>query len=223
MSSNGGALREVMHGTIFDGRVEVSKVGGRRHVFGIGARDKLRGEILVFDGAVWVAEVDEKDRISVRKASSSDKAVFLAIARVPQWVAVRIDHDIPADQFDRFIEQAVKRHGLGMVETVPFTIEGSFAELKLHVLNGECPFAEVKSKVPGAGPPHRETLGAVQGKMVGFYAEDGAGRITHHSTRTHVHVLAKKGKQNVLGHVDETMIKAGSILRLPKLDARRGK
>ena len=93
----------------------------------------------------------------------------------------------------------------------------------LHVLNGQCPFADVNVKIPGAGPPHRTTLNDVQGLLVGFYAENGAGRITHHSTRTHVHALVGTGDGRVAGHVDAVALKAGTIVRVPLRRAERNK
>ena len=210
-----GTLRQVMHGEIMDGQVHLADVIDKRHLFGIGAPHQLRGEILIADGKAWVATT-EGEQIVTRQGSAEDSAVFLAVAHVPRWIDVTVEQDISADEFDDFIERTMRQAGLDRLETIPFTVEGRFPSLKLHVLNGQCPFAEVTVKVEGAGPPHRTTLHDAQGLLVGFYAENGAGRITHHSTRTHVHALVKNGDARVAGHVDAVTLKAGTVVRLPR-------
>ena len=210
-----GTLREVMHGEVMDGQVRLSDVTDKPHVFGIGALDKLQGEILIADNVAWVARVRDGKHIEVRQSDTTDSAVLLAVAQVPRWTEVTVDQDVFADQFDDFIEKAMRQAGLDKLETVPFMIEGKFSSLDLHVLNGQCPFAEVKVEIEGAGPPHRTTLNDVTGLLVGFYAENGAGRITHHSTRIHVHALVGTGDERVAGHVDAVALKAGTVIRVP--------
>lgn len=216
-----GTLREVMHGEVMDGQVLLSEATSKPHVFGIGAPDKLQGEILIADSVAWVAKIKDGKRIEVRESSREDSAVLLAIAQVTRWTEVTVDQDVSAENFDDFIQKTIIQAGLGMLETIPFVIEGQLLSLDLHVLNGECPFAEVKGEIEGAGPPHRTSLSDVQGLLVGFYAENGAGRITHHSTRTHVHALVGTGDERVAGHVDAVALKAGTVIRVPMLRSER--
>jgi hypothetical protein len=129
---------------------------------------------------------------------------------------VKVEQDVSADEFDDFIQETLHEVGLDKLETVPFIVEGEFPILNLHILNGQCPFAEVKTEIEGAGPPHRKTLKDVQGMLVGFYAEKGVGRITHHWTRSHVHALVGTEDKRVAGHVDEVALKAGIVIRVPK-------
>jgi len=217
-----GTLRDVMHGKILDGQVRLSDVTDQPHIFGIGAPDKLRGEILIADSVTWVAHVRNGEHIESRRSDSpQESAVFLAVAQVPRWTEVRLGRDVSAKEFDDFIQTTIHQAGLGELETVPFLIEGRFSSLKLHVLNGQCPFADVKVKIEGAGPPHRTTLNDVQGLLVGFYSDKGAGRITHHWTRTHVHAVVGTEEERTslrsvpTGHVDAVSLKAGTIIRVP--------
>lgn len=211
-----GTLRDVMHGKIMDGHVLLSEATNKPHVFGIGAPDKLQGEILIADSVAWVAKLRKGNRIeTLRSESSKHSAVFLAVAQVPRWTEITVDRDVSAEKFDDFIENTLRQSGLDKLETIPFVIEGQFPSLKLHVLNGQCPFAEVKSPVKGSSPPHRVTLKDIRGLLVGFYSEKGAGRITHHWTRTHVHALVGTGKDRTAGHVDAVALKAGTVVRVP--------
>lgn len=218
-----GTLREVMHGEIMDGQVRLSEVTENPHVVGIGAPDKLQGEILIADSEAWVAQVLDGGRIETRRSSPEDSAVFLAIAQVPRWTEVSVDRDVSDEGFDDFVQTTLREAGLDNLETVPFVIEGQFSSLKLHVLNGQCPFAEVESDIEGAGPPHRTTLTDAEGLLVGFYAGEGAGRITHHWNRTHVHALVGDGDDRVAGHVDEVALTTGTTIRLPVYQAHQGR
>ena len=126
-----------------------------------------------------------------------------------------MDEDVSAAEFDDFIQRTLSQAGLDKLETVPFVVEGKFSSLDLHVLNGQCPFAEVTVEVEGAGPPIRTKLSDVRGVLVGFYAENGAGRITHHGTRTHIHAFVGLDDNPVVGHVDAVSLKANTIIRVP--------
>jgi alpha-acetolactate decarboxylase len=216
-----GTLRDVMHGKVMDGQVRLSDATDKPHTFGIGAPDKLQGEILIADSVAWLAKIKDDNQIVTQRSSPEDSAVLLAVAQVPLWSDVAVDQDVSADDFDDFIKSTMLQAGLDKLETVPFMIEGQFSSLNLHVLNGQCPFAVVKVDVGGAGPPHRTTLNDVEGLLVGFYAENGAGRITHHSTSTHVHALVENGDDQASGHVDAVALKAGSVIRVPVLSSGR--
>jgi alpha-acetolactate decarboxylase len=215
-----GTLREVMHGEVMRGQVLLSDVVDKPHVFGIGAPDQLQGEIVIADSAAWVAKVQEGERIETRPSVVSDSAVFLAVSQVPRWIEVRIERDVAAGEFDDFVQKVLRQAGLNELEAVPFAIEGRFAPLKLHVLRGQCPFAEVKVEAEGSGPPLRTTLKDARGLLVGFYSEKGAGRITHHWTRSHVHALVGIEDDRVAGHVDAVALKAGSVVRVPAYPAK---
>jgi hypothetical protein len=200
-----------------DGQVRLAEATNRPHVFGIGAPDKLQGEILIAESRTWVAKLRE-GRVETRESDSpSESAVFLAVARVPRWTEITLDADVAAEDFDDFIHSTLAGAELAELETVPFVIEGRFPTLNLHVLNGQCPFAEVQTSLPGSGPPHRLELTDAQGTLVGFYGEHGAGRITHHWTRTHVHALVGPDNDRTAGHVDAAALKAGAIVRVPVL------
>ena len=204
-----------MHGEVMDGQVRLFEAIDEPHVYGIGAPDKLQGEILVADSVAWVATVQDGERIEVRRSDKSDSAVLLALSQVPRWTEVTVDEEVSAEEFDDLIQKMISQAGLHNLETVPFVIEGQFASLDLHVLNGQCPFSEVTVKREGAAPPLHAKLNDVAGLLVGFYAEKGAGRITHHWTRTHVHALVGSEDDRVVGHVDAVALKSGAIIRVP--------
>jgi alpha-acetolactate decarboxylase len=94
---------------------------------------------------------------------------------------------------------------------MPFRVEGTFENLCLHVLNGSCPIAD-----PDGPEPWRLTDATAEGVLVGFFAADAAGKLTHHGQRSHVHALAITSEgQQAGGHVDSTGIAAGAKLFVP--------
>ena len=55
-----------------------------------------------------------------------------------------------------------------------------------------------------------------EGVLIGFYAENAAGQLTHHGQRSHVHAIVTTsagGKAG--GHVDGTGVREGASLFLP--------
>ena len=81
------------------------------------------------------------------------------IRNIHRWaahlmVACVLLHMTP-EEFDDFIQKTLSEAGLDELETVPFVIEGRFSSLDLHVLNGNCPFAEVKVEIEDENASHK--------------------------------------------------------------------
>ena len=96
-------------------------------------------------------------------------------------------------------------------ETMPFVIDGEFVRLEAHVVRGGCPHAPAGKKVE----PWRETRTSTKGRLVGFRTDRPAGEMTHHGTRIHVHLLLEDSP--LVAHVDDVVVKSGSVIRLPRM------
>ena len=96
-------------------------------------------------------------------------------------------------------------------ETFPFVVRGELEELDAHVLNGRCPYAGPGSKETD---PVTRARTRASGTLVGFYTELEPGLITHHGSRTHVHVLLE-GDPAFVGHDDAVRIRRGARIGLP--------
>jgi hypothetical protein len=55
----------------------------------------------------------------------------------------------------------------------------------------------------------------VQGRLVGSFARDAAGVLTHHGSWVHVHAIVDLDPI-FTGHVESTGIAAGAVLRVPE-------
>jgi hypothetical protein len=97
--------------------------------------------------------------------------------------------------------------------TVPFVVEGALHELELHVLNGACPFRAAQGNDAGRAPLRR-SFDRASGTLVGFVTDEPPGVLTHHGSRTHVHVLVES-PERISAHVDRVTVAAGSVIRVP--------
>lgn len=206
-----GTLREALRDGKTEARVRVADVAGPNFV-AVGAIADLQGEITVVDGVCHVAYV--RDGTIWTKRSNEVDATILFGADVRAWQRVEITQDIAAGDLEGFVATQAKRAGLDLAKPFPFVIDGELRGLSFHVLAGECPIrARILGQEMKKPPAHRE-LAKTRGKLVGIYAENGGGVITHHGDGLHVHVLVASGDE-VGGHCESVAVAKGSVLRLP--------
>lgn len=210
-----GSMREVLGEGKTEARVSLAEASRRRHAFGVGAMQGLNGEVLVLDSVPWTARVEGPARIRVRAADTDSQSTFLAVACVPTWVSVTIGGDIAADQFDASVRDLAAAAGLDVSLPIPFVIEGELTGLRGHVMNGVCPMRGTEPAISAEHAPYRVSIDHADGTLVAFYAENSAGQLTHHDSKTHVHVLIR-GASPLVAHVDEVGVKAGAVVRFPK-------
>lgn len=199
-----GSLREVLREGRTERRVEFEAVLGP-HSVGIGLVDGLAAEIAVLDGQPWFGSARGADGWTVERGlAHASGATFLVLAEVQEWRLVPIVRDVAADEFDAWLSERADELGLG--DTWPFVVEGRLEALEAHVLRGACPLAD-----PDAPEPVRPSWSAGSGRLVGFFARNGGGIVTHHGSSSHTHVVLTTPEPFV-GHVDRVALKAGSTL-----------
>lgn len=199
-----GSLREVLREGQKQGRVAVASTLTPDAV-GIGALADLDGEIAVLDGAARVGRADAA-RAGNEPATAKDQAAFLVLARVPAWRTTRLDAELSFATFDP------RAFGAADARTIPFLVQGDFADLEMHVLRGRCPYAEDDA---AGEPPLRMTRPRAQGTLVGFWTSEPPGVLTHHGSSLHVHVVLA-GPDGVVAHVDSVRVLAGAKVSVPE-------
>jgi len=210
-----GSLGEAFRDGKTEGRVRLAHVTRKPHGYGVGALEGLLGEVLILDGDAWVARREGTD-VHVRRVVDGDPwgATLLAVAYVPRWRDVSVDRPLDPAEFEGFL--ADRGRASGLAPPFPFLVEGSFDSIEFHVVEGSCPMADSEPGAPPRRSAARTTLAAVKGTLVGFFAEHSAGVLTHHGSRTHIHVLIPSASgEPHLGHVDAVTLQAGCVLRLP--------
>jgi len=168
--------------------------------------------VVLLDGIAWCTRAGKLGTLDTHAgAQKGERATLLATARVPRWFTLPVPAGLSASGIEEFVERSVREHGLGGTATVPFLIEGTFSDVRAHVLNGRCPMA-------GPGSPEtepvRRVLPTAMGRLVGFYTTLPPGKLTHAGEKTHVHLLVKENEP-LACHIDQLEIAAGALLKLP--------
>ena len=211
-----GEMRPVMREGHTQSRISIDEAVAKPHTFAVGALEGLNCEITVIDGDVWIARVAE-DGLGVTGPApdSRDKATLLTIARVETWDSLLVQNRIEGQELETFIEQAAHMRGIDTDQPFVFKIEEQLSNIELHVINGYCPIATDPSTID-AQPGRYSSTEPVHAVIVGFYARDKAGVMTHHGTSVHAHAVVSIDGQHYSWHLDRVIIKPGMILSLPE-------
>jgi alpha-acetolactate decarboxylase len=216
-----GKMHEAIGQQQHQGRVPFSKLVERPHFYGVAALAKLAGEATILDGKVTVTRVNSKGQLETDESAPLDRSATLLIgAYVPSWIEQKIAASVEPDELDQFLADAAAKVGVETAKPFVFTLEGEFSKLRLHVINGACPLhARLKKiELPKEQQAVEVKLDKVRGTLLGVFAKDAVGDITHPATSTHMHLVFKDGQtgQTVTGHVEQIGVLEGAVLRLPK-------
>ncbi len=210
-----GAMREVMRDGHTEPRIRLADVLARPNAHAVGALPGLSGEITIVDGDVWVARFAGNGiQVTGPALAEGDEATLLTVSHVAQWAPVTIGAALEGAQLEAFIAHAARERGLDVSRPFPFVIEGDATEVDLHVVNGYCPDARDPATI-GAQPWRWSLDRSTRVLLVGFYAPNAAGVMTHHGTAMHVHAIVRQGSDTISGHVDRFAVGPGMILRVP--------
>ena len=208
-----GELRSVLRDGETQGRVALTQAA-RPGTYGLGAIAGLHGELLVADGVVWVSCATAPDAVEpARPPIAGEQATLLALATVAEWETSELRDISDVTALERAVRAAAEAAGLDPTQPFPFVVDGTVTALDLHVLNGACPFASPAP--PPERAPYRSELERTDVMLVGFHAEGMAGKLTHHGSSSHIHVLTG-GSPAVVGHVDDLQLLDGAQLRVPR-------
>lgn len=211
-----GAMRAVMREGETEARVRLAECVAERHVYAVGALAGLEGEVTIVDGEAWVSRVEGSGiRCTGPGVGEGDAATLLTLATVGDWDSVELPRgagDI-AD-LEGVVEAEAARRGIDSAKPFPFVVEGEASSLELHVIRGFCPANDAGATDSEAW---RLSLdGPTRALLVGFFARDSEGVMTHHGTALHVHALLSHKGQRIAGHVDGVGVNRGAVLRLPR-------
>lgn len=215
-----GKMHTVIGQQQHQGRVKFTELIKQPHFYGVGALESLAGEATIFDGNVTLTKVKPDGAISPQAVSPNIQAALLVGAYVKSWTEHSITKTISSDDLNSVIEQTAKQAGRNVDQPFVFVIQGDFKNVRFHVINGACPLrARMRKEVlPADKRPYEADLAKVAGKLVGVFAKDSAGNITHPGTSVHMHLLfkdAQTGKMKT-GHVEQVTVQPGATLLLPE-------
>jgi acetolactate decarboxylase len=202
-----GEQRKVMLEGDLRGRLDLTTLAARPHLYALAPLEGLKGEVTVWDGCAFLARWDAGKLVTTDEFKG--KACFLVYSQVPRWIASKLlaGLDQPEDLEARIFLEA-KKAGVATDRPFPFLLRGTAHKVKLHVVNknDNAPYnlaEHDKIKVP-------LVLLERGVDVIGFYSKEHAGVFTHHDSFVHMHALTRDRK--VSGHVDE--LSPGSGMRI---------
>lgn len=211
-----GSMREAIGKQQHEGRVRLGEVTRQAHFYGVGALEGLTGEVTVLDGQVIATEVDSQGQL--KPIQGTRPATLLVGSYVGEWAEQTVESRVNPGAMDDFLRQAARQSGID-APLFPFCVEGELRDIRLHVIHGACPMHARIHKVELGKEvlPFEADLESVRGTLVGVYAEDSVGTITHPDTAFHAHLVFTDPTSGatVTGHVERAGIEAGAELRLP--------
>jgi alpha-acetolactate decarboxylase len=219
-----GKMHEAIGKKQHHGRVRLKELMKQKHFYAVAALERLEGEITILDGDTLVTSVgpERKLRTDVNERASEAQATMLVGAYVPQWNEVAVSRSIRPEEVEEFIVKAAADAGIDTTNPFPFVVEGELTDVRLHVINGACPMHARLNKIelPQEISPVELEHKKVRGTLVGIFAKDAVGNLTHPATSMHTHaIFGTKRSKRVTGHVERVGISAGSVLRLPFVES----
>ncbi len=215
-----GKMHEVIGMQKHEARVGLAELLEKPHFYAVGALAGLQGEISVIDSHATVTEVtDQALAKSANKDAAKRQATLLIGAYIDEWIKIVCEKDLSDIELDDWIKSEIRKNGGDVQQPVMFMLRGTFSDVHLHVINGACPVhARVRQiEIPDSKRPFDTTIAIVTGEVVGVFALDAAGKLTHPATSTHKHLVyrAVANAEALNGHVESMSVKRGTRLLLP--------
>ena len=214
-----GSMHETIGQQQHQGRIGLADLLENPDLCGVGALERLRGEISIVDGTLVVTAVDSDGKLkSFNDQARSLQATLFVGGSVKKWQVVPLGEAVGPNDFDKLIGEQATALGIDPSRPFLFLIEGKFTVVRLHVINGACPLhARLRNKPIEEGQkPFEREFERVSGKLVGVFARDAVGKLTHPATSVHAHLVFEDQDGQVLtGHLERVGVARDATLRLP--------
>ncbi|WP_417336203.1 acetolactate decarboxylase [Halobacteriovorax marinus] len=201
-------------------RVGLGEFSTSKEYIGLGAIEKLQGEITILDGNVITTTVGKSNKAIPFKSQSEIQATMLAIDKVKHWREIKIKKDMNQKEFERWLSKQIEIAKLEKKKSFMFKVEGGLLNLRSHVINGSCPVHAKMKKVdiPSSKKPYEKVYERKSGIAVGIYAPNSSGDLTHPGTNIHSHVVLKNEKNEyITSHIETSGVAEGSVIYLPQI------
>ncbi len=213
-----GEMHEAIGQRQHQSRVALKKITDMPHFYGIGALEGLKGEITILNSTAIVTGVTQ-DGLPEPKKMSDVGATMLAGKSVETWAETTLEREVEDHEFDKTIGAMAAKHDIDPAKPFVFVVEGEFTDVRLHVINGACPIRArmKKEEIDKNKLPFELETRTLKGTLIGVYAADSVGKLTHPATSTHVHLVYTDDKtgNRVTGHIEQVGLAKGAVLKLP--------
>ncbi len=206
-----GALKNFMMQGDISAKADLAELKDIDHLYALGAREKLKGEILILDGQVYLTAADS-GKLTIEQ-SFDHKASLLVYASVNKWTSFGLPEKLQTyEELESYIAQTAAEHGIDVNKPFPFLLEGTFSTINWHSIDweeGDMEHSHEKHRKSGPNG----TLYDRQADMLGFYSSSHHAIFTHHTTNMHLHLKTKD--ESIVGHVDGLALGENIVLKLP--------
>ncbi|MEZ4647586.1 MAG: acetolactate decarboxylase [Candidatus Eisenbacteria bacterium] len=202
-----------------EARVALVDVGAIPHFFGVGAMAGLGGEITVLDSEAFVTVRGDVGNLEAVDPNSAS-ATLLVGQSIDEWSEVVLEEDVLPGDFDGAVREAAEANGLDPAVPFVFVVEGEVTDARLHVIHGACPVHARMNKleIPAEQAPYELDVARLQGTVVGVYAEDAVGKLTHPATSTHAHIIFVDPETGatLTAHLEKRGLAPGALVKVPR-------
>lgn len=215
-----GSMREALGQQRSEGRVNLIELSNKANYLGIGALAGLAGEVTIVDRRTIISTVGQDGKPVPSKVDTSQlHATMFVGAQVDDWIEVVTSQPMNQQELEGWLRKSAEGLGLNPKTPFMFKIAGELQNVRLHVINGACPLhARMHKKSLSKGQlPYEGEYKTIKSEVVGVYASDAVGKLTHPDTAIHSHVVYSNGAGSDLSaHLEEFSIAKGTKLYLPK-------
>lgn len=209
-----GKAKNVMMGIDLSATVALDTLLVQPHLYALGPVDDLQGEITVFDGKVYAAQVTNKrkQRVKFREAEGL-KAPFLVYSYVPEWKSYSVEVDLQnLKDLESIVDSLGRVHGYHETAAFPFLVEATFLEVEYHIIKRNKREKQHNHAAHDAAKIHFSNC-LNPGHLVGFFSRHHEGVFTHKGQFIHVHFLPKD--RRITGHLDKLNHSGTVLVSLP--------
>ena len=208
-------MRAVMREGQSQPRISLREASIDPTTVGVGALAGLAGEITIDHGEVWVTRfVDGKAVTTGPACVAADEATLLSIGALRNPTTTLCEEVVAGtaleDAVARALRAAQRSDTTASLSPSLFMIEGTATSLRAHVIAGTCAHAD-----PTADALRLAIDTPVDVNIIGLYAENREGVLTHHGTRVHMHAIFIRDGARMTAHVDALTLDANAKITVP--------
>lgn len=207
-----GALKNIMKKGDLSAHVQLATLDSIKHLYAIGAKEALDGEIQIFNSVPMNSRVVGNQ--AVIDSSLTGAATLLIYASVERWKEIAVPAEVVSyDEVEHYIKSTAIGNEINVDHPFPFKIIGKASSIDWHIIKwkeGDMEHSHEKHINSGL----HGTLQNMDVEMIGFYSDAHHGIFTHHTTDMHIHFKTKSS--GIAGHVDGLFLGRGMKLFLPE-------
>jgi len=191
-----GTMKNVMRNGQLEGSIVLDTIAHKAHLYGLGPKAYLKGELLIIDGQSFVSSVNADGSIKMEETYNV-KAPFLVYANNEKWTTYTLPQNITnLQELEIYIDDITKQSKRPFV----FKLQGTYKKVDFHIQN--LPDGTIvkspKDAHQGQGKYSRNN---VDGDIIGFFSTEHQSIFTHHDTYMHLHFI--NTERTEMGHIDD--------------------